>query len=196
MKIDYLEQLPDEFTASAARLYLKAFEDKLIPILGDDSKALRIIESNLDPTQCLAAVCGQQLVGILAIQSNTERFIEPKRRTMIRTYGMSGGILRMLGLAWMDHSVAPGEFYVDGVAVVKEFRGKGVGTRLFFLLERMALKKKIHTSSLEVIDTNSKAEALYRRLGFQIIKQRSIWPLNYFVQFPFKSTRLMIKNID
>jgi ribosomal protein S18 acetylase RimI-like enzyme len=195
MQIEYSEQLPNQFRASAVRLYLDAFQEKLIPILGNDSRAQDVLEKNLDITQCLAAICDQKLVGILAIQNNKGSFLNPTLRTMIKVYGIRGGFFRMCALALMHHSTAPDELYVDGIAVVAEMRGNGIGSRLLHMVESIALKKAIRTISLEVLDTNPRAEALYRRIGFIVTKQRKIWPLNYFIKFPFKSTNVMVKKI-
>jgi RimJ/RimL family protein N-acetyltransferase len=64
------------------------------------------------------------------------------------------------------------------------------------LIKNMALKKGIRRISLEVIDTNPRAEALYRRLGFTVVKQRTLRLLNFFFKFSFKSSSLMIKGIN
>ena len=48
---------------------------------------------------------------------------------------------------------------------------------------------------LEVIDTNPRAEALYRHLGFKVVKQRNIHLFNFFFNFSFQSSRLMVKSI-
>lgn len=195
MQIDYSEQLPNQFRASAVRLYLDAFQDKLIPILGNDGRAQDVLEKNLDKTQCIAAIYDQRLVGILAIQNNKSSFLNPNLKTMIKIYGIPGGIFRMCALALLHHSTASDELYVDGIAVADEMRGNGIGSRLLDMLESIALSKGIRTISLEVVDTNKRAEALYRRLGFIVTKQRTIWPLNFFIKFPFKSASLMVKNI-
>ena len=195
MHIDCLDHLPDEFCTSAVHLFLGALHDKLIPILGNDGRAQDVLEKNLDTTHCLAAVCDQELVGILAIEDSTSSFLNPRLKTLIKAYGILGGVFRMCGLALLHHSTAPDELYVDGIAVVAEMRGNGIGSRLLHMLESIALKKEIRTISLEVIDTNPKAEALYRRNGFFVTKQRTIWPLNYFIKFPFQSTNVMVKNI-
>jgi ribosomal protein S18 acetylase RimI-like enzyme len=49
--------------------------------------------------------------------------------------------------------------------------------------------------SLEVINTNPKAEALYHRIGYVVVKRRPIWPLNGFIRFPFKAAIFMEKTI-
>ena len=195
MKINYFEQLPAPFTADAVDLYLNAFQDKLYPILGDDSRAQKVLKKNLDATHCLAAVCDPKLAGILAIQNNNGSFVNPTLRTMIRAYGWSSGIYRMFGLVLLDYSADPDEVYIDGIAVAEDMQGSGIGSHLLKMLERMAVKNGIRKISLEVIDTNPRAEALYRRLGFEVVKQRTIRFLNIFYKFNFKSSRLMMKMI-
>jgi ribosomal protein S18 acetylase RimI-like enzyme len=196
MEIDYLDHLPDEFKASAVRLFLTALKDKLVPILGNDGRAQEVLEKNLDTTCCIAAIFDQKLVGILAIQNSKSSFLNPTLKTLIKAYGILGGVFRICGLALLHHSTAPHEFYVDGVAVVDEMRCKGVGSRLFDVLERIALEKGIERITLAVTDTNPRAEALYKRFGFVRTEQITFWPLNWIFTFPFKSVTMMAKTMN
>ncbi len=196
MKINYLDHLPDEFKASAIQLYFNSLKEKLGPVLGDDSRAQEVLESNLATKQCLVAICDQNLVGVLGIQTDKGGFINPTLNKMVKVYGKVGGIFRLIGLALLHHKTASDELYVDGVAVADEMRGKGIGSQLFELLERIASKKGIRTISVEVIDSNPRAKALYERLGFVLIKQRTVWPCNLFFNFPFRSAALMVKMMD
>ncbi len=195
MQIDYLDYLPDEFRASAITLYFNALSEKLEPILGNDERAKEALGSHLATDKCLVAVCDQKLAGILGLQDNKGGFINPTLNTMVKLYGIPGGFLRMSGLAMLHHRTASDELYVDGVAVADEMRGKGIGSQLFDRLERIAAKKSVRQISLEVIDTNQRARALYEHLGFVATTEQSIWPLNLFLNFPFKSATLMVKRI-
>ncbi len=195
MQCEYLCNLPDEFRVSTVRLYFNALKEKLEPILGSDGRAQEVLASNIVADKCLVAVCNEKLVGIMGIQTNEGGFVNPNLRTMMKVYGLFGGMLRLGGLAILHHTTRADELYVDGVAVAREMRSMGIGSRLFDLLDRMASKKGIQTISLEVIDTNRRAKALYENLGFVAVKTRTIWPLNMFVKFPFKSATLMVKKI-
>jgi ribosomal protein S18 acetylase RimI-like enzyme len=195
MQVDYIDYLPDEFRASAIRLYFNALKEKLEPILSSDGRAHEALASNITTDKCLVAIGDEKLVGIMGIQTNKGGFVNPSLKTMVRIYGILGGILRMSGLAILHHTTSTDELYVDGVAVAHEIRGKGIGSRLFDLLERTAFKKGIRTISLEVIDTNQRAKALYEHLGFVVMKTHTLWPLNLFVKFPFKSATLMVKSV-
>jgi len=195
MQVRYLDYLPDDCKASAARLYFKALKEKLEPILGSNGRAHEALAKNIAPDRCITAFCGDKLVGIMGIQTDKRGFVNPSLRTMVRIYGVIGGILRMGGLAVLHHPVGSDEFYVDGVAVASEMRGRGIGTHLFELLEHAALKKEIKKISLEVIDTNPRAKALYERLGFEVIKTQTVWPLNLLIKFPFGSAALMVRSM-
>lgn len=59
------------------------------------------------------------------------------------------------------------EAWVGGVGVLPSHRGKGIGTRLMLATEEFSRSKGAREISLEVIEGNSKAERLYRRLGYQ-----------------------------
>ena len=195
MQINYLDYLPDEFRASALTLYFNALNEKLEPILGSDGRAKKALGSHLATNKCLVAICDRKLAGILGIQDNKGGFINPTLKTMVKLYGIPGGFLRMIGLAMLHHRTASNELYVDGVAVVDKMRGKGIGSHLFNRLERIAVQKSVRTISLEVIDTNQRARALYEHLGFVATTEQSIWPLNLFLNFSFKSATLMVKRI-
>ncbi len=195
MQINYLNYLPDEFRASAIRLYFNALKEKLEPILGSDGRAQEVLTSNIASDKCLVAICDEKLVGIMGIQTNKGGFMNPGLKTMVKIYGILGGIVRMGGLAILHHTTSTDELYVDGVAVAYEMRGKGIGSCLFEMLERNASIKGIRTISLEVIDTNPRAMSLYEQLGFVVMKTQTLWPLNLFVKFPFRSATLMTKTI-
>ncbi|NNF96474.1 MAG: GNAT family N-acetyltransferase [Halobacteria archaeon] len=195
MQIDYLDYLPDEFRDSAIQLYLSALKDKLEPILGADGRAQEALGSNMVTDRCIVAIYDQKLVGILGMQTDKGSFLNPTLKTLVKSYGILGGIFRMGGLALLHHPTAPDELYVDGVAVVDELRGEGIGSKLFGMLERIALEKGIQKISLDVIDTNHRAKALYERLGFAETKQRTLWPFNLVFKFPFQSATQMVKTM-
>lgn len=70
--------------------------------------------------------------------------------------------------------VNKGEFYISNIAIYPEYRGKGVGTLLLNFVEEVAKKDKIEKLSLDVETENSGAIKLYKRLGFKIVKEKSI----------------------
>lgn len=76
--------------------------------------------------------------------------------------------------AWgMDHShmpaeTSPGELYVDSLAVLPEYRGRGVATALLREAKRRATREGLPLGLLVDL-SNPRAEALYRSLGFHCV---------------------------
>lgn len=100
-----------------------------------------------------------------------------------------------MGLNLLHHKTAADEWYVDGIAVAEKMRGKGVGTELLGHLESLAEENGIRKISLEVINTNQKAQALYLCLGFVAGKRTALWPFNHLYGFPFDSVITMEKTL-
>ncbi len=54
------------------------------------------------------------------------------------------------------------------VGILKESRGKGVGTKLFEELEKWALTHQIHRLELTVVTRNVAGLGLYQKMGFEV----------------------------
>ena len=187
MQLEFLDFLPDEFREQAVNFYFLALKDKLEPLLGLDDRGIRTLSTNIATNRCIIAVYDQQLAGILGLQTDKGEFLNPSLKILVKSYGLFGGIYRMGGLAFLHHPTAADELYIDGIAVTEQLRGNGIGSRLLNLAEKFASNRGIRKISLEIIDTNNRAKALYERLGFVEIKQRTIWPIDLIFEFPFRS---------
>ena len=54
------------------------------------------------------------------------------------------------------------------IGILKEYRGKGIGTKLFRKLESCARERNIHRLELTVMTQNQAGIALYKKMGFEI----------------------------
>ncbi len=163
--------------------------------MGDSVRATRVLARHLVPACCLAAICNDKLVGLLGVQTAQGGFFSPPVASLISEYGVVEGVYRYMGLFFLHREAVSDEWYVDGIAVDKNMRGKKVGTALLNYLEVMARENNIRKISLDVIDTNRKARSLYSRLGFVETSQSSIWPFNHIYEFPFKTVITMEKEL-
>ena len=191
----YLDHLPEEFKSSASILLLSAFGEKLLPILEGDERAHHIIEESINRTNCIAAINDQQLVGLLGIQNDQGLFFRPTLKLMTTAYGTFEGLLRKTILRLLDHATESNEWYVFCIAVSEDVRGQGIGSHLFSRLEELAIQNGATKISLQVINTNSRAEYLYKRLGFVSGKRTRLWPFNRLFEWSFESAILMVKEI-
>lgn len=65
--------------------------------------------------------------------------------------------------------------YIDSVYVISEFRGQGIGTELIKRAHEWFKSKNVIISTLGVRAENSKALALYEKMGFHRDTKISMW---------------------
>jgi ribosomal protein S18 acetylase RimI-like enzyme len=94
----------------------------------------------------------------------------PMARQLLAECGPVGK-LRFLHYAWPFIGIReaePDEFFVNDVAVLPAYRGQGIGTRLLAVAEQRARSAGLGKCSLTVDLGNTRAQALYERLGYRI----------------------------
>ncbi len=187
------DHLPEEDLREGATLYYTGLQAKLAPIFGPPETALAVIPGGLQRSRCLTAFEGHRLVGILGIHDARGPFLEPDYRTMVRHYGVVMGMTRLTLLMLLDHTLPPGDLYLDGLVVAEAFRGQGVGRALVAAFEKRARDNGFKTVSLEVIDANPRARSLYERLGYETVATHTMGPFAHL--FGFRSTARMMKGV-
>jgi ribosomal protein S18 acetylase RimI-like enzyme len=70
--------------------------------------------------------------------------------------------------------LVPGTWHVNVLAAYPEHRGKGYGTALLGLAERLGRATHRRGMSIVAADTNSGARRLYRRCGYREVASRSM----------------------
>lgn len=189
--IRLLDHLPECLADKAADLYLSALADKLAPVYGAGPRARQALANGFNRRLCITAVDDDRLVGILGIQIPSAGFMDVTLKTLQPYYGIPGSIWRLALLAFLHYSPPAGEVYVDGLAVDPDFRGQGIGTAMMVALESRAAGQGVSILRLEVVDTNPRARKLYRRLGFELLREQTVWPVGSL--FGFRSSMVMIK---
>ena len=185
--------LSENFKSPAAELFLEALSEKFIPILGRKDKAKRLIESSIEPGNCFYIEEDGKLLGLLAFQTTEGSFLNPSLKELIPIYGIFRAILKAINLSLLQHKTKTGELYIEAIAVTDFARSKGIGTKLIESITEMAVNKVYNCLTLQVIDTNPRAKELYKKLGFTIINNSKIWPVNKLVGWPFCEVLLMKK---
>ena len=71
---------------------------------------------------------------------------------------------------------ARGSYYINVVAVYPDCRGGGIGNRLLARAMSDAKQQGFSEASLVVFEQNSRAVALYQRLGFEVVARRPVVP--------------------
>lgn len=71
-----------------------------------------------------------------------------------------------------------GEIYIDTIAVLPQFRGKGLGNKILdYIIEEFALKSN-QIIGLLVDFTNPKAKKLYETKGFKVVGEKQLMQEN------------------
>lgn len=73
------------------------------------------------------------------------------------------------------HETEAGEFYLDSVGVLPEYRGRGIASRLFEAQIARATSLGNSRIGLIVDEDKPEAEALYQRLGFRHVDDRDFF---------------------
>ena len=191
--IRLLDHLPEGLVNASAALYLSALADKLVPVYGIGSRARRALACGFNRNLCITAVEHDRIVGILGIQAAAAKFMDVTLNRLQPFYGPLGSLWRIALLAFLNHSPMADEACIDGLAVSPAYRGRGVGTGLVAALEAWATEQGLSMVRLEVLDTNPRAENLYRHLGFEAVQERTVWPIGTL--FGFRSSMVMIKSL-
>lgn len=116
---------------------------------------------------CLVAMEGDRLMGILAAYDGADlhRLRQPFVDAAKEAFGQD--------YSHIDDETAPGELYLDSLAVKTEFRHRGVASALLQAAKQRARQSGIPRVGLLVDMGNPSAERLYRALGFEFVNETS-----------------------
>ena len=87
----------------------------------------------------------------------------------------------------------PASYYICGMAVFPEYRGRGIGTRLLMLAEKRACEHGLQKLSLIVFEQNEGAKRLYERSGYYEKAHEPIVP-HRLIHFDGRAV-LMVKDL-
>lgn len=104
-----------------------------------------------------------------------KRFLWPAVGNILRCYGAIGacGVIRR-GLQVEKIIVPPSRtdlFYIGNVAVAPALRGRGIGQQIMEHMHAEGQRLGSSVCALDVSAENPRAEALYARLGYRVVKE-------------------------
>lgn len=168
--ISIVQGLPANYCPAAARLYYAAFRRKIHPIIRSEAAAVSLLTQALNPALGITALYDNSFAGVAGIQYGGEHFVDITPALMRRQFGLLRGGLKLLPLLLMARPQREGQLLMDGIVVVPEMRGKGVGTALLQAVFDVAREHGFQEVRLDVVDTNPRARQLYERRGFVATK--------------------------
>ena len=105
----------------------------------------------------------------LSSQTLAEKWRENEHKvdSLLCRFFPSVGLQKRDSVYDQDDSELPDEWYLDSLVVSPKYRGCGIGTALLKALPKVAHKRNKARIGLDVDVKNTKAEHLYRHLGFK-----------------------------
>ena len=163
--------IPQKDREEAAALYWNAFGEKLGFTLGPKYQALMFVRSVLRPDHGSCAHDDDgKLLGIAGFKTVHGSLVGGGFKDLRRVYGWPSAAIRISLLALLERAVENERFLMDGLFVAPAARGLGVGTALLDAVIDEAKRRGYTQVRLDVVDTNPRANALYRHVGFKELK--------------------------
>jgi ribosomal protein S18 acetylase RimI-like enzyme len=84
-------------------------------------------------------------------------------------------------------------YYIAGIALKADYRGRGMGTKMLRLAELRAMTRGLAKMSLIAFEENAESIRLYERLGYRVTDSRDIVP-HPLIQYDGRAL-LMVKTL-
>lgn len=186
--------LPANLRTDAARLYWQAFGSKLGFVMGPEPRALAYLSQVIRGDHAIVAVSEEgQLLGLAGFKTPQGSFASGGQGQLRESYGTLGGLWRARLLTWLSSEIDDNNFLLDGLCVAAHMRSQGLGTALLSAISAEARARGYPAVRLDVVETNTRAQALYQRLGFVVTQRQNIGVLHHV--FGFTQAITMVRKV-
>ena len=191
-EIHYQTGIPESLRDEAAKLYDEAFGAKFAVAVRNDEKRMLLLADSLILHFAVAAIENGILVGLAGFHTGEGSLTNGiTMRRLVRHLGLLGGTRAALVFSLYDRKPQESELLMDGIAVKKDKRGMGIGTKLLDELKQYALENSYASIRLDVIDTNPAAKRFYKRHGFIPTHTEQFGYLRKFLGFGASTTMVL-----
>lgn len=160
--------------ARVGALYHEAFGRKLDAALGGRDVTASVVAAALRSDRVLVARVDGVVAGVCGFHAGGAGALVITWRLLRAHLGVVSAVRAALLLTVLDRTERPGRLVLDGICVDPSQRGRGIGTALLDAAAQLARDRGHRAVALSVVDTNPRAEALYRREGFRAVGSDSV----------------------
>ncbi len=176
--------VPEALRLSVASLIYDSFEKQFQYTIGPRQKGISFIADSLQSEFGLVAFQENDFVGIGGAQTDKGELIQIRFSRWIRTYHIRAMRSFFIGFPFWYERRESGVLTLTTLSVKEDARGQGIGSQIVKEFIRYGSVNGFHTLKLEVVNSNTRAKALYDRLGFTTQKYTSIpRPWSFFLGF-------------
>ncbi|WP_304454822.1 GNAT family N-acetyltransferase [Nocardiopsis sp. YSL2] len=174
MAVDIGMGFSEDERARVGGLYWEAFRRKLSPAFAEDGAGREFITAAMRPDRVIAARVEGTVTGVCGVHHGGRGAFDPAWSEMTTRLGAVGAVRALLALTPLHRRAPEGVLVLDGICVAQDHRGRGIGSLLLEAADSYALRHGLSAVELSVVDTNPRAEALYRRRGFTPVGSASL----------------------
>jgi len=168
MHITLSRGIPTEMCKRVAQLYDIAFGEKLALAVPDHVDRIKLLSNSMQLQYSIGAFDELQLVGLAGYSTSDGSLTGGiDYRGLLSELGWIKGNRAAAVLGLYERKARTDELLMDGIVVDPDYRGNGIGSKLFADLIELATAAHYSSIRLDVVDTNTDAKRLYERLGFQ-----------------------------
>ena len=148
---------------------IEQFNDIFLTLKIEAEVLIQLFSTAMRCEQCFIALYKEQLVGVLTYSTREHASFEVSLKDVRKMTGWSK-FLRFYYKVMRDAVVVnDNQIYLNSLVIHPSFRRQGIATQLIeYLLDEI----KVSEYLLDVMKTNQEALALYKKLGFKVIKKR------------------------
>lgn len=194
----YIEKGWDETHSTLiAELYDDAFGSKFRLAIPHRKKRILVLSNSFQPEYSFIAYRDDKIVGLSGFNVTAGSLtggIDAKE--LLKSLGLFRGLLACAVFSLFERHPKKRELVMDGIAVISECRGQGIGSLLLDQIITYAKNSKLESVRLDVIDTNPRARKLYESKGFIAVKTENYPYLKWLIGFSGSTTmKLDLRNI-
>ena len=169
---------------TAAKLYDEAFGKKFAVAISSRQKRLTLLESAFVGNFAITASVGMNLIGLAGFHTPDGSLTGGiDVRGLLTQLGIVRGLRAAVIFGLYERKPKPGQLLMDGIAVHKDYRRRGIGSQLLRRLADHARRNGFSTIRLDVIDTNPGARRLYEQQGFIAVHNEKFPYLRWVLGF-------------
>ena len=167
-----IRKLGEQDRDAVTAIFVDAYYDQLAQLEEDRTKLFNIFQKTFLLEHYYGAFIDEELVGFFALSDEKERCMKIEKKNILENInGILGRIAYRVLRKEFEHKLKlkkPG-YNIESVATSKKHQGKGIATKLM----QYAMENNAYLE-LDVLDTNTRAYELYKRIGFNVYKEEDV----------------------